>query len=50
MAFVFRLQILKLIDFYWNLLIKGSRAQKQKPYELLLMLWFDEKVYLMKYV
>ena len=24
-------------------MIKGSEAQKQKPYELLWMLWFDEK-------
>ena len=29
--------------FYWNLSIKGSEAQKQRPHELLWMLWFDEK-------
>ena len=31
--------------FYWNLSIKGSEAlseaQKQRPYKLLWMLWFD---------
>ena len=33
-----------LIDkFYKNLSIKGSEAQKQRPYELLWMLWFDRK-------
>ena len=33
-----------LIDrFYWNLSIKGSEAGKQRPHELLWMLWFDEK-------
>ena len=33
-----------LIDiFYLNLSIKGSEAQKQRPNELLWMLWFDEK-------
>ena len=33
-----------LIDrFYQNLSIKGSEAQEQKTYELLWMLWFDEK-------
>ena len=33
-----------LIDkFYKNLSIKGSEAQKQRPDELLWMLWFDEK-------
>ena len=33
-----------LIDrFYWNLPTKGSVAQKQRPCELLWMLWFDEK-------
>ena len=33
-----------LIDgFYKYLSIKGSEAQKQKPCELLWMLWFDEK-------
>ena len=29
--------------FYWNLSIKGSEAQKQRPHKLLWMLWFDEK-------
>ena len=29
--------------FYCNLLIKGPEAQKQRPYELLLMLGFDDK-------
>ena len=29
-----------------NLSIKGSGAQKQRPYELWWMLWFDEKIYL----
>ena len=33
-----------LIDrFYWTLSIKESEAQKRWPYELLWMLWFDEK-------
>ena len=33
-----------LIDkFYKNLSNKGSEAQKQRPEELLWMLWFDEK-------
>ena len=33
-----------LIDrFYYNLSIKGSEVQKQRPHELLWMLWFDEK-------
>ena len=33
-----------LIDrFYYDLFIKGSEAQKQRPYELLWILWFDEK-------
>ena len=33
-----------LIDkFYKNLSIKGSEALKQRPDELLWMLWFDEK-------
>ena len=36
-----------LIDrFYWNLSIKGSEVQKQRPHELLWMLWFDGKIYL----
>ena len=36
-----------LIDrFNQNLSIKGFEAQKQRPYELLSMLWFDKKVYL----
>ena len=26
-----------------NLSIKGSAAQKQRPHQLLWMLWFDEK-------
>ena len=35
-----------LIDrFYQNLSIKGSESQKQRPHELLWMLWFDEKLY-----
>ena len=29
--------------FYWNLSIQGSEAQKQRPHELLWMLWFDKK-------
>ena len=29
--------------FYYNLSIKGSKAQKQRPHKLLWMLWFDEK-------
>ena len=29
--------------FYYNLSIKGSEAQKQKPHKLLRMLRFDEK-------
>ena len=34
-----------LVDkFYKNLSIKGSEAQKQRPDELLWMLWFDKKV------
>ena len=33
-----------LIDkFYKNLSIKGSEAQKQRPNEIVWMLWFDEK-------
>ena len=33
-----------LIDnFYWNLSIKGSEAQKQRLHKLLWMLWFDQK-------
>ena len=33
-----------LIDrFYWSLSIKGSEVQKQRPHELLWMLWFDGK-------
>ena len=36
-----------LIDrFYYNLSIKRSEGQKQRPNELLWMLWFDEKLYL----
>ena len=36
-----------LIDrFYKNLLTKGFEAQIQRPYELLWMLWFDKKIYL----
>ena len=36
-----------LIDwFYYDISIKGPEAQKQRPHELLWMLWFDEKVYL----
>ena len=35
-----------LIDrFYSNPPIKGFGAQKQRPHELLWMLWCDEKVY-----
>ena len=35
-----------LIDrFYSNPPIKGFGAQKQRPHELLWMLWFDEKIY-----
>ena len=37
-----------LIDrFSKTLLIKGFEVQKQRPNELLLMLRFDEKVYLL---
>ena len=33
-----------LIDaFYLNISIKGSEALKQRPNEILWMLWFDEK-------
>ena len=32
-----------IMRYYLNLSIKGSEVQKQQPYELLLMLWFDEK-------
>ena len=39
--------LLGFIPFNWktlvNLSIKGSEAQKQRPHELLWMLWFDEK-------
>ena len=31
---------------YYNQLIKGSEAQKQRPHELLWMLWFDKKKYI----
>ena len=36
--------------FYKNLLIKGSGTQKQRSYELLSMLWYDGKVYLIFFV
>ena len=32
--------------FYQNLSIKASEAQKQRPYELLWMLWFDGQKYM----
>ena len=34
---------MQLISFGYQQSIKGSEAQKQRPHELLWMLWFDEK-------
>ena len=30
-------------NFYKNISIKGSEAQKQRPHELIWILWFDKK-------
>ena len=48
-AFIFGLQTLWLIcRFFFNLSIKWSGAQKQRPKKLLWTLWFDEKIYLLR--
>ena len=47
LAFAFRLQTLWLIDFTKIFQLKGLKLQTQRPHELLWMLRFDKKVYLM---